>query len=56
VYDWAKEMIGEPHVIHFDLIDDQEVIGSAHRWRTKSYVQVSTAPHFTLNVAVMEHQ
>mmetsp|Transcript_15755 Transcript_15755/g.26586 ORF Transcript_15755/g.26586 Transcript_15755/m.26586 type:complete len:382 (+) Transcript_15755:146-1291(+) len=40
VFEWAKEMIGEAHVIHFDLIDDQEVIGSAHRWRTKSYVQV----------------
>eukprot|EP00976_Prorocentrum_cordatum_P090429 1188124-Prorocentrum_minimum.AAC.5 len=40
VFEWAKENVGEDHVIHFDLIDDQEVIGSAHRWRTKSYVQV----------------
>eukprot|EP00959_Pyramimonas_sp_CCMP1952_P054150 1132849-Pyramimonas_sp.AAC.1 len=39
VFEWAKENVGEDHVIHFDLIDDQEVIGSAHRWRTKSYVQ-----------------
>mmetsp|Transcript_31421 Transcript_31421/g.43599 ORF Transcript_31421/g.43599 Transcript_31421/m.43599 type:complete len:368 (-) Transcript_31421:272-1375(-) len=40
VFDWAKENIGEDRVIHFDLIDDVDVAGTAHRWRTKSYAKV----------------